>query len=159
MAWQGSLSLEEVQSNQIAEATPVPTFFDATQYAPAVNEVPERKPLFDFRSDKPAMPVEDSAYLQALAKHAEESEKNKADEVTETINKIEKLSNAALIRLLNNPATSDSALVQAARVGLERVDKDKYNKAFDERLKKIEAATEANAVPDSELPPNLRKRR
>lgn len=166
MAFSCDSSLIQVADNATgAPVSLLPTIFpfDASKFEPAVHDVPEQhKLLFDFKADKPALPAEDNPYLQALAKHAEEEEQRKAEAAkngdNETINKIEKLSNAALLRVLQSVGATDATLVQAAKVGLDRADKLKYFKAINDRLDRLEADGNANR-PDDELPPHLRRKR
>ncbi len=116
----------------------------------------------DYPPDVPTVEPKND-YLTALEEAAKRNEadeaKRKAAEAAAKVSKIEKLSDDALIRLLSNPGTSDGALVQAARVGLERVYAAKYRKEIDERLKALEQATAVNNADDSELPPHLRRRK
>jgi len=159
MAFSCDSSLIQVADNATG-ASPFP--FDASGIKPAVHDVPEYKPLFDFKGDRPVSD-QPNAYLEALARHAEEEEKRKAEAAkngdAEIVNKIENLSNAALLKVLQSVGATDATLVQAAKVGLDRVDKLKYFKAINERLDKLESKNETDAPEDEDLPPSLRRKR
>jgi hypothetical protein len=153
MAFSCDSSLIQVAADNASGVFP----FDASK----VDPVPEYKPLFDFKGNRPDT-GQPNAYLEALARHAEEEEQRKAQAAKvgdgELVNKIERLSNAALLKVLQSVGATDATLVQAAKVGLERVDKLKYFKAINERLAALESKNETD-TDDDELPPSLRRKR